>query len=57
MIRLQICSYRFAEQVLNSRLLIKQGIEQILQDPGIDVSGLSRPKFNKVLDTLFRAKG
>ena len=57
MIRLQIYSYRFAEQVLNSRLLIKQEIEQILQDPGIDVSGLSRPKFNKVLDTLFRAKG
>jgi len=56
-IRLQRFSYRFAEQVLNSRLAIKQELEEILLDPGITVSELSRPRFNSVLDELFAAKG
>ncbi len=55
--RLNIYSYRFAEQVLNSRLSIKQELEEVLTDPSIDVSSLSRPEFNKVLDSLFVAKG
>jgi len=56
-IRLQIFSFRFAEQVLNSQLAIKQEIEQILTDPSINISELSRPKFNEILDQLFQAKG
>ena len=56
-IRLQRFSYRFAEQVLNSRLSIKQEIEGILLDPNIDLSELSRPRFNEVLEELFVAKG
>ena len=42
-IRLQRYSYRFAEQVLNSRLSIKQELEGILLYPDIDLSELSRP--------------
>jgi hypothetical protein len=54
---LQKFSYRFAEQVLNSRLVIKQEIEHILLDPTIDVSKLSRPYFNEILREAFLAKG
>jgi len=54
---LQKFSYRFAEQVLNSRLAIKQEIEHILLDPTIDISKLSRPYFNKILKEAFQAKG
>src|SRR5574342_39439 len=57
MLRLRTYSYRFAEQVLNSKLAIKQEIEKILQDPAIKISELSRPKFNSVLDQLFTANG
>lgn len=56
-IKLQTFSYRFAEQVLNSRLAIKQEIEAVLKDESIDISKLSRPNFNKVLDGLFARKG
>jgi len=56
-IRLQRYSYRFAEQVLNSRLAIKQELEVILLDPSIDLSELSRPRFNSILEELFTAKG
>ena len=50
MIRLQRFSYRFAEQVLNSKLSLKQEIESILTDPSIEISKLSRPHFNKILE-------
>jgi hypothetical protein len=56
-IRLQTFSFRFAEQVLNSKLAIKQEIESILSDPRIDVGQLSRPRFNKLLDEAFPEKG
>jgi len=56
-IRLQTFSFRFAEQVLNSKLAIKQEIESVLTDPRIDVAQLSRPKFNDLLDEAFPAKG
>ncbi len=56
-LRLRRFSYRFAEQVLNSRLVIKQEIEDIIADPGIVVSSLSRPAFNTVLKDLFIGKG
>ena len=54
---LQKFSYRFAEQVLNSRLAIKQEIEHILLDPNIDISKLSRRYFNRILREAFQAKG
>ena len=56
-IRLQEFSYRFAEQVLNSKLVLKQEIEDVLKDPSIDISSLSRPHFNNVLKNLFVSKG
>jgi hypothetical protein len=55
-LRLEKYSYRFAEQVLNSKLQLKQEIESILLDSSIDVPTLSRPNFNEVLKGLFVAK-
>ena len=57
MIRLRKFSYRFAEQVLNSKLSIKQEIDCILTDPRIDLRTLSRPHFNKILESKFVEKG
>lgn len=56
-IRLKSFSYRFAEQVLNSKLSVKQEIEQILLDPTLKLKELSRPAFNEKLDKLFCNKG
>jgi hypothetical protein len=56
-IRLRTYSYRFAEQVLNSRLTIKQELEGILLDPSIELPELSRPHFNRVLEDLFVTRG
>jgi len=55
--RLERFSYRFAEQVLNSRLSTKQEVENVLLDPNIDISKLSRPEFNSVLDSAFKKYG
>ncbi len=55
-LRLQRFSYRFAEQVLNSNLSQKNEIESILLEP-TDLSKLSRPKFNKILQDRFVALG
>jgi len=57
MIILNKFSYRFAEQVLNSKLNLKQEIEAILTDRTIDVSTLTRPHFNEILDQKFVEKG
>lgn len=56
-LRLQTFSYRFAEQVLNSKLALKQEIENVLLDSSIDIASLSRPNFNKVLEDLFMKRG
>lgn len=56
-INTRIFSYRFAEQVLNSKLSIKQEIETTIKDPSIDISQLSRPRFNELLDISFTQKG
>jgi len=56
-LRLKRFSYRFAEQVLNSKLALKQEIENVLTNPSIDVSSLSRPRFNEVLEDLFVSNG
>jgi hypothetical protein len=55
--RLQKFSYRFAEQILNSSLALKQEVEGILLDPSIEIAGLSRPHFNDLLRERFVAKG
>ena len=56
-INLQKYSFRFAEQVLNSKLALKQEIEEILLNPSIELLSLNRPHFNKVLENLFTQKG
>jgi hypothetical protein len=57
MLRLQKYSYRFAEQVLNSRLAIKDELETTITDSSIDVSTLSRRHFNELLEDRFVKKG
>ena len=57
LLRLERFSYRFAEQVLNSKLALKQEIEKIITAPDIDVSSLSRPKFNEILEERFVKRG
>src|SRR5215469_4528258 len=56
-IRLERFSYRFAEQVLNSKLAIKQEVEAVLTSDALEIATLSRPTFNKVLRESFVAKG
>jgi hypothetical protein len=56
-LRLQKWSFRFAEQVLNSKLAVKQEIDEILLDPSIDIASLSRPSFNMLLDKAVVARG
>jgi hypothetical protein len=56
-LRLQRFSYRFAEQVLNSKLSLKEEIEQTLLVSSADVQSLSRPRFNKVLEERFISRG
>jgi hypothetical protein len=55
-LRLRKFSYRFAEEVLNSKLALKQEIEAVLLDPDTDLSSLSRPRFNEVLRARFVAR-
>ena len=50
-------SYRFAEQVLNSKLALKQECEKILTDPTLPIPELSRPTFNAELDKRFVEEG
>jgi hypothetical protein len=56
-INLQRFSFRFAGQVLNSKLTLKQEIEDILLDPSVELHSLNRPHFNKILEDLFAQKG
>ncbi len=45
-------SFRFAEEVLNSRLAIKQEVERVIGDLRYEKDHLSRPGFNKRLRDL-----
>jgi len=56
-LRTQTYSYRFAEQVLNSKLSLKEEILNLVTDPSITIAKLSRPEFNKVLRELFISRG
>jgi hypothetical protein len=55
--RLQRFSFRFAEQVLNSKLVLKEEIDTILLEEIPDITTLSRPTFNTVLKDRFVAHG
>ncbi|MGE5322458.1 MAG: BglII/BstYI family type II restriction endonuclease [Actinomycetota bacterium] len=55
-VRLQKFSYRFAEQVLNSKLSLKEEIEGILLSSG-PLTELSRPAFNSLLEKRFSNSG
>lgn len=50
-------SFRFAEQVLNSKLALKQEIEDTITSLNPDLRTLSRPKFNELLRDAFLSKG
>ena len=54
---IQKFSYRFAEQVLNSKLAVKEEIEQVLLETVPDIGKLSRPAFNKLLLDRFVDRG
>jgi Restriction endonuclease BglII len=56
-VRLERFSYRFAEQVLNSKLTTKQEVEDVLTSKQIEINALSRPNFNKILRESFIMKG
>lgn len=56
-VRLKKYSFRFSEELLNSRLAQKLEIEQILYEACSDFSKLNRTEFNSILNCLFLAKG
>jgi len=53
--RFQTFSYRFAEEVLNSKLETKKEIEEIIF--GIKPNAYSRPQLNKVFEKEFTKRG
>ena len=56
-VRLLKYSYRFAEQVLNSNLSLKNEIDEIIFEASRDLSVLSRPNFNNLLEEGFTKRG
>ena len=56
-LRLRRLSYRFAEQVLNSTLALKEEIERTIETLNPDFKDLSRPGFNELLRQKFVALG
>jgi hypothetical protein len=55
-VRFRAFSYRFAEQILNSRLPIRKEIEEILSSVKPSLKGYSRPELNEVLKNAFLDK-
>ena len=49
-IRLKKYSYRFAEQVFNGKVALKNELEDILYDATKNLENLTRPNFNKILE-------
>ena len=56
-IRLKKYSYRFAEQVFNGKIQVKNELEDIIYSATKDLSILSRPEFNKILNSEFEKRG
>lgn len=55
-LRMEVYSYRFAEQIINSRLELKNEINDILLSLN-RFDNLSRPNFNKILKSKFQKQG
>jgi hypothetical protein len=55
-LRLQRFSFRFAEQVLNSKFALKEEIETVILETVPDITKLSRPAFNALLQERFVAQ-
>lgn len=55
-IRLKKYSYRFAEQVFNGKIQVKNELEDIIYSATKDLSILSRPEFNKILNSEFEKR-
>ncbi|KXB01671.1 restriction endonuclease [candidate division MSBL1 archaeon SCGC-AAA261F17] len=51
--RFRSWSYRFAEEVMNSKFSLKQEIEEIIRAVDLDLSELSRPRLNKEFEKEF----
>jgi len=56
-VRLKKYSFRFAEELFNSRLVQKTEVEQIVNAACSDLSRLNRKEFNRILNDLFLEKG
>lgn len=56
-IRLKKFSYRYAEEVFNGKLVVKNEVEDILYAATKDLSILSRPEFNRLLNDEFARRG
>ena len=55
-IRLKRFSYRYAEEVFNSKLNLKDEVEDIIYGSTTDLSILTRPKFNQILEKEFKKR-
>ena len=56
-VRLKKYSYRFAEQVFNGKIQTKNELEDIIYSATQNLSVLSRPEFNKILNSEFSKRG
>ena len=56
-VRLKKYSYRFAEQVFNGKIETKNELEDIIYSATKDLSVLSRPEFNRLLNEEFKSRG
>lgn len=56
-VRLKKYSFRFSEELFNSRLAQKAEIEQFYMQRVLDFSKLNRKEFIKILNDLFLEKG
>jgi hypothetical protein len=56
-VRYTTFSFRFAEEVLNSKLALKQEIHNIISTLNPNLNTLSRPSFNDLLLNSFTSKG
>lgn len=56
-VRLKRYSYRFAEEVFNGKIQIKNELEDIIYYATKDLSVLSRPEFNRILNDEFEKRG
>ena len=56
-VRLRKFSYRYAEEVFNGKLGIKNELEDIIFSATKDLSVLTRPEFNRILEKEFAERG